>query len=785
MPEHTSRTLPRAASTTYLKREAKALRTAFVAGDADARSRVETHLSPLPTSLAQAQALFVVAREYGYSSWPVLKRHLHRQTRTVFSDAEGVARALAELLDDAKVTIAETLEEAFDASSEVLVLDLHVWRDELEESRRMELRARKLVVTGRRPDWLCRELGFEIGGGNVINGAPLRLLDSALLGPAETSKDSTLIEPFAEPEPRDTPIQTRNQELQFRLIPEDLRVTGDGGFVDVVAGLANREDAAAGEVDAAIVAREANCVFAGVNAHPRRWSQSYRQLFAQLVGALAERELDEYTPAIAPKQIHPPGTVRFELGPTTGFLDNRGVADRVFHFRFDRPAVLTATLRHRGSDHAVMVFSGGRKQLHFTREDAEHGERLTIAVTIGQPVIDTMAGRYWQLRVGNFDAANAMSAELTVRYDALDGGAIRPMPSDASFEHFLWFAEQLPPDDAAARRSATAEAFGFGDWRTLQSHVAWSETKLEAGGDSVRDIYFAQAQARFGSSIGPHDLLDFLGALTDLDTEIRTAVVDAAALAEARRHTGIGIEHLLLVLLANHVTTNVLTKCGAECERLGSDLTAWLESGGPKDEPGVSRGLFGVLIRADSYSALGHQGCNPANVLVGVFAEPGRARELLEGQDLSAADVVMYLAHGIPKVLPVPHRPNGVLTPEVEATLHTAFTRADAKRQEAFTIEHLLLGMLDAPLVVRHFGSAAGRRRAHEELTAFVDATPLREGNRTKPTRALNRVMQQAVTRSRQDGNAAVGVEVLLRAIATERKTFAADVRKRYAVLRE
>ncbi|MYJ75440.1 MAG: hypothetical protein F4089_10245, partial [Gammaproteobacteria bacterium] len=76
----------------------------------------------------------------------------------------------------------------------------------------------------------------------------------------------------------------------------------------------------------------------------------------------------------------------------------------------------------------------------------------------------------------NFDPAHGLSAELTVRYDALEGGDIRPLPSNASFEHFHWFAERPGSDDPPARRSATARTFGFDDWKTLQDHVAWSET---------------------------------------------------------------------------------------------------------------------------------------------------------------------------------------------------------------------------------------------------------------------------------------------------------------------
>lgn len=124
MSDHPKRTLPLAASITHLKREAKALRLAFVAGDVDGRERVAVHIEPLPARLAQAQALFVVAREYGFPSWPLLKRHVERRTRTVFADVESVGRALADLLDDANVSVADTLESALDSDSEVLVLYL-------------------------------------------------------------------------------------------------------------------------------------------------------------------------------------------------------------------------------------------------------------------------------------------------------------------------------------------------------------------------------------------------------------------------------------------------------------------------------------------------------------------------------------------------------------------------------------------------------------------------------------------------------------------------------------
>ncbi|HEY7347545.1 MAG TPA: HEAT repeat domain-containing protein [Ktedonobacterales bacterium] len=69
----------------YLKNQAKALLKAFRAADPQARQRVEAHLprftQSAPTvrnirNFALADALLVVAREAGFSSWPKLKAHI-------------------------------------------------------------------------------------------------------------------------------------------------------------------------------------------------------------------------------------------------------------------------------------------------------------------------------------------------------------------------------------------------------------------------------------------------------------------------------------------------------------------------------------------------------------------------------------------------------------------------------------------------------------------------------------------------------------------------------------
>ena len=195
---------------------------------------------------------------------------------------------------------------------------------------------------------------------------------------------------------------------------------------------------------------------------------------------------------------------------------------------------------------------------------------------------------------------------------------------------------------------------------------------------------------------------------------------------------------------------------------------------GARQRTGRLTGPVRLLYRAELCSALGLEECNAGNVLFGVFAEPSRARELLEQQGASADDVLRYLAHGIAKASPVPDRPDRMLSAEVEAIVHAAYVSAADDSHEAFGVEHLLLGVLDA------LGDRDGARK---ELAAFVDAVPATSDGRTRPTRALNRVMQQAVARARQLSGAPVDVETLVRAIATERNTFAADVVRRHGLV--
>ena len=526
---------------------------------------------------------------------------------------------------------------------------------------------------------------------------------------------------------------------------------------------------------------------------------------------LAERDLDDFKPAVVPREVHPPGSVEFDLDASQRGSSRGTDATncRKFHFQFDRETVFTATLRHSGSDAAMLCFQGGPQQHGWTREDAEHGETLTIAVTLRQTAIDAMAGRYWWLDVINFDSAHGMSAELTVRYDALEGGDIRPLPSNASFEHFHWFAERSGSDDPHARRVGTARTFGFDDWKTLQDHVAWSEPWLPKDGAHIRDRNLLEALAHYGESFdiaefllpaplpngariddegllralkkhgqsfGFAQLMEVISKQAPVAEDLRGAVATAFALATADTHASVDVEHLLLALLDDPVADDVLTKCGADSAKLRHDLLAGLESVKKGPTACISHELFGVLCRAGFYTALGREGTNAANVLVGVFAEPCLSRDLLLRQDVSKQDVIRYLAHGIPKSLPNSDQSSGVVSAPVEAVLHEAFARAERQRHEAFGVDHVLLTLVNSPDLSEHLVSPAERHRIGNELDTFVANTPTWSGGSPRPTHALNRAMQQAVARSRRNGDRSVDADSLVRAIASENGTRAAAV---------
>ncbi|MDE0039204.1 MAG: hypothetical protein OXU77_16865 [Gammaproteobacteria bacterium] len=346
-------------------------------------------------------------------------------TFTIFSDANstGWAIAFADLLRDGSsvdVDIADSLEAALDSDADVLVLNLRRRDDEkLSPERIASLAKRRIIAMAPGVDWLCRELDdLEVQGGMISQDLPMVVVDSGLLG---ERSPNVPISPFAKP-----------QQLSDDWNPQTPTVYWGGANVDEYRPSVDYIVATEHYDKCAVVMRHANFVYAGVCAHPDEWSMEYRGLMRRVALALAQRPVVDLKPVVVERQIHPPGTVGFDLEPVK---HHESAFSRTFHFRFDRPTVFTATLEHSGSKAMMLLFMGGKKRLHWTRVDTEDGKTLTITANISAASNRAVRHRYWTLNVTNFDDENAASAKLTVRYDTTDSATpILALPGDAGFE---------------------------------------------------------------------------------------------------------------------------------------------------------------------------------------------------------------------------------------------------------------------------------------------------------------------------------------------------------------
>ncbi len=130
-----------------------------------------------------------------------------------------------------------------------------------------------------------------------------------------------------------------------------------------------------------------------------------------------------------------------------------------------------------------------------------------------------------------------------------------------------------------------------------------------------------------------------------------------------------------------------------------------------------------------------------------------------------------------------------MLSTELEGCLNRAFAQAREARHEYLTVEHLLLGILDAPRVreiLRAGGADLARltedlRRHIEESTPRVQATDERE---VQPTLGFQRVLQRAVFQVQSSGRKEVGVSDVLVAVFSEKQSHAVFLLGRHGITR-
>ncbi|MDD3760353.1 MAG: ATP-dependent Clp protease ATP-binding subunit ClpA [Acidithiobacillus sp.] len=139
-----------------------------------------------------------------------------------------------------------------------------------------------------------------------------------------------------------------------------------------------------------------------------------------------------------------------------------------------------------------------------------------------------------------------------------------------------------------------------------------------------------------------------------IDKPLEQSINQAFQTAREFGHEYASVEHLLLALLDNPASQEVLDACGADRKRLGRELRGFLskkipslgQAGTVNSQPSI--GFQRVIQRALYHvQSAGKDAVTGANVLVALFAErESHAVYFLQKEHVSRMDVVTYLAHG-------------------------------------------------------------------------------------------------------------------------------------------
>jgi len=143
-----------------------------------------------------------------------------------------------------------------------------------------------------------------------------------------------------------------------------------------------------------------------------------------------------------------------------------------------------------------------------------------------------------------------------------------------------------------------------------------------------------------------------------LSKELETSLNFAFKDARDRNNEFMTVEHLLLALLDNNAAAEVLRACGANLDRLRSELREFLDETTPLLPPNDDRdtqptlGFQRVLQRAVFHvQSSGKNEVTGANVLVAIFSEQeSQAVYFLKKQEITRLEVVNFISHGISKI---------------------------------------------------------------------------------------------------------------------------------------
>lgn len=141
-----------------------------------------------------------------------------------------------------------------------------------------------------------------------------------------------------------------------------------------------------------------------------------------------------------------------------------------------------------------------------------------------------------------------------------------------------------------------------------------------------------------------------------LDKDSEETLNQAFAFARERKHEYLTVEHLLYALLDNASAREALSACGADFEKMRTDIAVFLEKSAQKiKEAGKdtqpTMALQRVLQRAVfQVQSVGKNTVSGAHLVIAIFSEQdSQAVFFLKKQNISRLDMVNYIAHGIVK----------------------------------------------------------------------------------------------------------------------------------------
>jgi ATP-dependent Clp protease ATP-binding subunit ClpA len=143
-----------------------------------------------------------------------------------------------------------------------------------------------------------------------------------------------------------------------------------------------------------------------------------------------------------------------------------------------------------------------------------------------------------------------------------------------------------------------------------------------------------------------------------LDKELEYTLNLAFKEARAKRHEFVTVEHLLIALLENSSSLEVLKACGANINRLRNNLIEFIDRTTPVIPTHVhdrdtqpTLGFQRVLQRAVFHvQSSGKTEVTGANVLAAIFSEQeSQSVYLIRQENVSRLDVINYISHGTTK----------------------------------------------------------------------------------------------------------------------------------------